>query len=157
MKYARLTKEQFDALHVEFSNFLALQSIDYREWNQIKKNKPALAEDELDVFSDMIWDNVLTKAKFLENVSAKHLFLFSCGAHEIRSIVVKTTDQHVDLLTTAGINWLLEHLAADSVSIYTGKKTFTTTRNEALFDLIVKGAHLSDGQLYNRIAAFLDF
>jgi hypothetical protein len=33
MKYKRLTKEQFEALHQEFSNFLATQSIDKAEWD----------------------------------------------------------------------------------------------------------------------------
>jgi hypothetical protein len=36
MKYKRLTKEQFEALHMEFANFLATQSIDKKEWDVIK-------------------------------------------------------------------------------------------------------------------------
>jgi len=50
MKYARLTKEQFEELHPEFINFLASQSIDKAEWDLIKVNKPQVAEQELDVF-----------------------------------------------------------------------------------------------------------
>ena len=40
MKYRQLTKEQFEGLHEEFAHFLATQSIDAKEWNQIKKEKP---------------------------------------------------------------------------------------------------------------------
>ena len=36
MKYKRLTKEQFEALHQEFTNFLASQSIDKNEWDRNK-------------------------------------------------------------------------------------------------------------------------
>ncbi|MBC7440105.1 MAG: hypothetical protein H7250_09000, partial [Flavobacterium sp.] len=54
MKYTRLTKEQFEELHVEFINFLATQSIDKTEWDKIKTEKPEVAEQELDVFSDLI-------------------------------------------------------------------------------------------------------
>ena len=39
MKYARLTKEQFEEMNAEFSNFLATQAIDKAEWNQIKIEK----------------------------------------------------------------------------------------------------------------------
>ena len=39
MKYRQLTKEQFESLHAEFSQFLASQSIDVKEWTQIKKEK----------------------------------------------------------------------------------------------------------------------
>lgn len=50
MKYTRLTKEQFEELHQEFTTFLATQSIDKAEWDTIKKEKPEVAEQELDVF-----------------------------------------------------------------------------------------------------------
>ena len=76
MKYARLTKEQFEELHPEFTNFLASQSIDKKEWDTIKEEKPEVAEQELDVFSDLIWEGVLTKAEYLEHFSKNHIFYF---------------------------------------------------------------------------------
>ena len=51
MKYARLTKEQLEELHPEFITFLATQSIDKMEWDDIKKNRPHVAEQEIDLFS----------------------------------------------------------------------------------------------------------
>lgn len=50
MKYARLTKEQLEELHVEFANFLASQQIDKEEWDLLKQNKPDVAEQEIDIF-----------------------------------------------------------------------------------------------------------
>ena len=67
MKYRQLTKEQFESLHEEFATFLATQSIDVKEWNQIKNEKPNVAEDEMNVFSDVVWDEVLTKTQYLEH------------------------------------------------------------------------------------------
>ena len=55
MKYARLTKEQLEELHVEFANFLASQQIDKGEWQQLKIDKPEIAEQEIDIFSDLVW------------------------------------------------------------------------------------------------------
>ena len=72
MKYARLTKEQFEELHQEFINFLATQSITAEEWGDIKTNKPEVAEQELDVFSDLIWEGVLSKVQYLEHISPQH-------------------------------------------------------------------------------------
>ena len=76
MKYSRLTKEQFEELQEEFINFLAAQSITGMEWDEIKRVKPEVAEEELDVFSDLIWEGVLNNASYLENISAHQLFLF---------------------------------------------------------------------------------
>ncbi|MCB0467853.1 MAG: hypothetical protein KDC64_06540, partial [Aequorivita sp.] len=67
MKYARLTKEQFEELHQEFINFLATQSITADEWKKLKIEKPEVAEQELDIFSDLIWEGVLNKVKYLEH------------------------------------------------------------------------------------------
>ncbi len=86
MKYARLTKEQLEELHPEFTNFLATQSIDKKEWDELKANKPEVAEQELDVFSDLIWEGVLTNAQFLEHFSKNHIFLFHCQNEWIQSI-----------------------------------------------------------------------
>jgi hypothetical protein len=151
MKYKRLTKEQFEALHQEFANFLASQSIDKKEWDEIKTNKPEVAEQELDVFSDLIWEGVLTNAQFLEHFSKNHIFLFHCQEKFIDSMVLKSLVTEVDFLTKEGLQWLSDNLFTDTVEIHVGKKDYDKERNEAIFDLITQGTILSDGQLYIQI------
>jgi hypothetical protein len=151
MKYKRLTKEQFEALHKEFSNFLATQSIDKSEWDTIKADKPELAEQELDVFSDLIWEGVLTNAHYLEHFSKNHIFLFHCQEKLIQSIVLKAIDPEVDFMEKEGLQWLSDNLFTDTVEIHLGKKEYEAERNTAIFELIKQGAILSDGQLYLQI------
>jgi hypothetical protein len=151
MKYKRLTKEQFEALHKEFSNFLATQSIDKTEWDSIKANKPEVAEQELDVFSDLIWEGVLTNAHYLEHFSKNHIFLFHCQEKLIQSIVLKALEPQVDFMQKEGLQWLSDNMFTDTVEIHIGKKEYQTERNKAIFDLITEGAILSDGQLYLQI------
>lgn len=151
MKYKRLTKEQFEALHQEFANFLASQSIDKKEWDEIKTNKLEVAEQELDVFSDLIWEGVLTNAQFLEHFSKNHIFLFHCQEKFIDSMVLKSLVTEVDFLTKEGLQWLSDNLFTDTVEIHVGKKDYDKERNEAIFDLITQGTILSDGQLYLQI------
>ena len=91
MKYARLTKEQLDSLQQEFINFLATQTITAQEWQTIKKEQPQVAEQELDVFSDLVWEGALSQAKFLENISPKLLFLFKLEAQQMSLISCSAT------------------------------------------------------------------
>ena len=77
-------------MHAEFSNFLATQAIDKAEWDQIKIEKPEVAEQELDVFSDLVWEGVLSKTEFLEHFSKNHIFLFQCFDTYVKSIVLKS-------------------------------------------------------------------
>lgn len=156
MKYTRLTKEQFDELHPEFINFLATQSIDKAEWDSIKENKPEVAEQELDVFSDLIWEGVLAKAEYLEHFSKNHIFLFKCNEKDVNSIVLKSISPEVDFLTKEGLQWLSDNMFTENVEMKIGKKVFEEERNISIFSLIQQGAFLSDGQLYQQINQIIE-
>ena len=156
MKYTRLTKEQFEELHPEFINFLATQSIDKSEWDKIKIEQPEIAEQELDVFSDLIWEGVLNRAEFLEHFSKNHIFLFQCFDTHIKSIVLKTQNTTIDFLTKEGLQWLSDHMFTDSIEMKIGKKEFTEDRNTSLFALIQQGAFLSGGELFTQINSIIE-
>ena len=156
MKYTRLTKEQLEELHQEFTTFLATQSIDKVEWDTIKKEKPEVAEQELDVFSDLIWEGVLSKAEFLEHFSKNHIFLFQCFDTQVKSIVLKSLVPEVDFLTKEGLQWLSDNLFTETIEMKVGKKVFTEERNYSLFQLIQQGAFLSDGQLFKQINSIIE-
>lgn len=156
MKYTRLTKEQLEELNQEFSTFLATQSIDKAEWDKIKLEKPEVAEQELDVFSDLIWEGVLSKAEFLEHFSKNHIFLFQIYDTYVQSIVLKSLVPDVDFLTKEGLQWLSDNMFSETIEMKVGKKVFTEERNTSVFALIQQGAFLSDGQLFKQINSIIE-
>ena len=117
MQYARLTKEQLEELHQEFINFLATQSITAEEWKDIKTNKPHVAEEELDIFSDLVWERVLTNARFLEHVSPNQMHLFALNDDKMSLIAVKVDAPDVDITTKEGYQWLQDNLGDDRVCL----------------------------------------
>ncbi|MBW2962532.1 DUF6495 family protein [Mesonia aestuariivivens] len=148
MKYTRLTKEQLEELHQEFINFLATQSITAEEWQDIKKNKPSVAEDELDVFSDLVWEGVLNQAKFLEHFSKQQLFLFKIGEVKMTLVGVKVENETIDIRTKDGYRWLQDNLLNEAVQIYTSTKVITDDRNKDIFALMQQGASITQGELF---------
>lgn len=156
MKYTRLTKEQFEELHVEFANFLASQQIDKNEWDELKVSKPEVAEQELDIFSDLVWEGVLQNAKYIEHFSKTHIFLFRFDETDIDTIVLKTTNPEVDFLHKEGLQWLSDNLFTDEIEIRYGAKKFDTDRNYELFQIIQQGGILSQGELYHQIKELLN-
>lgn len=156
MKYARLTKEQFEALSDQFVTFLATQTIDKAEWDNLKINKPEVAEQELDVFSDLIWEGVLSTAKYLEHFSKNHIFLFECFDTEIKSIVLKSMIPEQDFLTKSGLQWFSDNLFTDNIEMRIGTKIFSANRSLDIFSLIQQGAILSDGELYRQIISVMN-
>ena len=147
MKYSRLTKEQFEELHQEFINFLATQSVTADEWANLKVNKPELAETELDVFSDLIWEGVLNKAEYLEHISAQHMYLFKLGEEKMHAIVINLKND-VDITTTEGYNWLRENLMDDNVEFLHADKEYTEDKNLDKFKMIEQGAVITKGDLF---------
>lgn len=148
MKYRRLTKEQFEELHKEFINFLATQSITADEWSKLKLEKPELAGKEMDVFSDLIWEGVLSKVKYLENISTKHMYLFQVLNNYISLIGVKINIDLIDLTTEEGFSWLRENLMSENVEIFNSKKEFSEDIKLNVFKLIEQGASITKGELF---------
>ncbi|MBU2946069.1 DUF6495 family protein [Zobellia uliginosa] len=148
MKYTRLTKQQLEELQQEFINFLATQSITGEEWEEIKKNRPQVAEDEIDVFSDLVWEGVLNKVEYLENISDKQMHLFHLAEKEMKLISVKVMNPAIDLNTTVGFSWFKKNWQSDFVEYLTASKVYTEDKNLDKFKLIQQGASITKGELY---------
>lgn len=148
MKYTRLTKEQFKELHPEFTRFLATQAINAQEWEQLKTDKPEVAEQELDVFSDLIWEGVLSRVSYLENISARDMHLFHLDDKQMHLISVKISNPDVDLRTSEGFAWFKKHWQSDFVEYLTASKVYSEDSNRDKFELIQKGAVITKGDLF---------
>lgn len=155
MKYRQLTKEQFEALHEDFAVFLASQQIDEKEWKILKNEKPEVAEEEMNVFSDLVWEDVLAKTGFVEHYSEKSINLFRTQETLIERIMVKTTNSEVNFLKKTGIEWLGKNAGDSSLEYFYAHKNYSKDRNEEIFGLIEKGAIISEGHLYNSIAQII--
>jgi hypothetical protein len=156
MKYTRLTKEQLEELHPEFVNFLATQSIDKKEWDELKLNKPEVAEQEIDVFSDLIWDKAISNVSYIDHFSKNYIFLFKCVDTTVYSYVINSSNDNVDFLSTEGINWLSENIASHEVEIQRGKKDVSNDRNGSLFEIIKQGGIISKGELFTKLELLLN-
>ena len=148
MKYARLTQQQFEELNQEFINFLATQSITAEEWKKLKTEKPEVAEEELDVFSDLIWEGVLANVKYLENISERHMHLFELTDKEMKLVSVKILNPEIDLRTKVGFGWFKRNFQSDYVEYLTASKAYSDDKNADKFDLIQQGAVITKGDLY---------
>ena len=148
MKYARLTKEQFEELHQEFINFLAAQSITANEWADIKTNKPEAAEQELDVFSDLVWYGVLDKVEYLEHISPQQMHLFKCKDKDMHLVALKINNEAVDITTKEGFQWLRANLLSDAIEFYNASKAYSDDKHLDIFKLIQQGAVITKGELF---------
>ncbi|MDP3312627.1 DUF6495 family protein [Lutibacter sp.] len=155
MKYRQLTKEQLEALTDEFSIFLATQQIDRKEWLEINKSKPEIAQEELAIFSDLVWEDVLSKVGYIEHVSEKDINLFYGDIDEIKRIYVKCSNESFNLLNENDFKWFLENPLDDSFLYYSASKKYNGDRNLELFKLIEMGGEITEGELFKEISKLI--
>lgn len=156
MKYERLTKEQLEEMHEEFSTFLATQGINAEEWRSIKENKPEVVEEEIDLFSDLVWERVLTNVNYLEHFSPQQLFLFKIEETHMSLVGIKVDNEKIDLTSLEGYDWLRKNLMDDRVAMYTSTKAISEDRNKDIFALIKQGANITKGELFEYFAEILN-
>jgi len=155
MKYMQLTTEQLEEFHEEFTVFLASQQIDRKEWEKIKADKPEVAKEEIDVFSDLVWDRVLSKVKYLEHFSERTLNLFKCDELQILRIVVEVEKEAFNFFNEEDYNWFIDNSKHETIQYFKGQKPYLRERNQELFDLIKKGGRITKGVLYEGIEKIL--
>ncbi len=152
MKYRQLTKEQFSELSIEFANFLATQQIDAKEWAILKKEKPEVAEEEMNIFSDVVWEDVLTKTDYLEHISENHINLFKCNSKEIIRIYIKWNAENRSFLDSKDFDWYKSNPLDNSIDYFKASKKYKKERNSELFELIEMGSQISKGHLFNFVS-----
>jgi hypothetical protein len=101
----------------------------------------------MNIFSDVVWDDVLTKTAYIEHFSEKYVNLFKCEDDEIHRIAIKIT-RDINLLEQKGFEWLMQNALDTSVEIFKGTKPYNSERNLEVFDLIEKGGSISKGEIF---------
>ncbi|MBK8053090.1 MAG: hypothetical protein IPK35_07430 [Saprospiraceae bacterium] len=144
MKYRSLTGEELAGLEKEFINFLIVNGIDAQEWEKIKIHESGQGERMIDIFSDMIFEGICLKVKYLEHFDKQGLKLFRCDDHLIRLTGI-ITDTAFD-----SVHEMMVHIAKSPAKfrIFHTSKGYLPDRNMEIFRMISAGAVITDGTYY---------
>ncbi len=151
MKYRRLTSDQLNEMHEEFAKFLATQKIDADKWQEIKDTNPELVQEQLDLFSDLVWEKVLNNVKYIDHIDPKQLDLFRANPETINRIVIKSEKPDFDFRNKKDYQWFIDNSTDKSFTYLKGEKPYVKNRNEELFDMLLKGSYISDGKLFESV------
>jgi len=154
VKYHRLTHEQFEVLHQEFAVFLATQGLDQSKWKEVKQNQPKKVELLLDLFCEVVWDKIVSRCEFLEFSTPDQLFLFEILEKTASVIILKVGKLKIDLKTSSGFQWVLDHIDSDQVTIYQGSRPYTSSRNDFVYHYLKKGAVQSEGKRFKALETY---
>ncbi len=157
MKYRRLSLDELKELEKEFTQFLAAQSIEANDWDQMKQENPDRVEELIGEFSDIVFDKVLGKIEYLEHRSAKELkiFHFNDDHIELAGLTVDPSNETIDLTNQQVIDQLakdFESMANEGdVKIFTSEKPYSKEKKEEIFELSESGCYVVDGSLFKTL------
>lgn len=148
-KYKRLSNEELLALEKEFINFLSSMQITGPDWEKMKLNEAEKAEELIAVFSDVVYDKVLTKIKFLEYRDEKTLNIFKCMDDKIVLVGLRVKEHSSLDLTAPDIFSQWTNNNTSSINVIKTEKNYVKERGVEIFELLQTGCLITDDKLFN--------
>jgi hypothetical protein len=149
MKYKRLTTEELKELQPEFIHFLAAAQITGADWDTMKKNERSKAEELIEVFSDMVYEKVMSKIKFLEYREKKTLNIFHCKDDGIVLVGLRVNEHSLLDLTADDVFSQWTESSMNSVNVVKTERPYQKERGVEVFELVQSGCLITDDRLFN--------
>lgn len=154
MKYKRLTPDELQALEQDFIHFLASAQITGPDWQKMKTQEPGKADELIDVFSDVVYDKVLSKINYLEYRDAKTLNIFYCAQDKVRLAGLRVMENSaLDLTAGDVLNQWNEHMHNGGVTIVHSEKEYSVDKQTEVFELLQSGCFITDEKLYKVLSS----
>ena len=156
MLYRRLTKEEFDNMSEDFSIFLASNSIDKAEWDEIKANDTEKADGMLDIFSDLVFEKALSSCKYLERISETEIHTYFFAEKQAHMITIQVKEGvSADFVHDKLSEIFIQLLKDKNLNVLQGTKAYEKKREVEMFEIMQKGAQFSKGELYRSLLTLL--
>ncbi len=150
MKYRPLTSEELQPLEKEFVEFLVVNGIVADEWKQLQENDLPKANAIIDSFSDVVFESIMQRVKFLDRVLQTETFAFQCLQKEMILMHLKVNVPEVDLTLQPLHEIVSRH--PDSITLSTQRKSYNQNREQEIFDMIEKGCAISEGTAFKLLS-----
>jgi hypothetical protein len=154
-QYRRLSLDELKELEKEFIDFLVINGITADDWVRIRDQESAKADRIIDLFSDVVFEGILRKAKFLEFVGKSSIMTFQCLKDKLILIGMDSTDPSLDLTDEETYRKLSEGQYLDSVKVYKQEKKYSMDRNSEIFKMIEQGCYITEGYWFKKLALLL--
>jgi len=154
-KYRSLTTEELQGLEKEFVNYLVVNGIPGDDWVKMKEQNLAKAEKIIDLFSDVVFEGILRKVKFLEFRGKTILKCFQCLEKKMVLVVMEAEKNSQADFTDPIFIAKASTSPPEDLHIYTTDKVYSDNREKEIFELIESGCTISDGKLFKALCLAL--
>lgn len=157
MKYRNLGLEELEELRDDFIRFLASNQITAPDWEKLKNADPEKAGELIGLFSDLVFEQALSRAEFLEYKTPSDLKTFHCLPGKILMLgLMVDGDAGIDFTKNQDPAEMSAKLRSSgaSLKLYSAEKAYAGSREQELFRMLESGCLISkDGSLYKLLEA----
>lgn len=148
MKFRILNQTELQEFEDELKQFLIINGVDHDSWVEINTHDVNKAIELVEIFSDLIFQQVFEKIEFLEHRAKNTLYLFNCKQDSIDLIGLKSDSEFVNFSTTEEIHMsITQH--SNLISYFQQTKSYTDNRELELFKMVESGCFVSTQEFYN--------
>lgn len=152
MKFERLSLAELENLKDDFIRFLASQGIDAPFWQELKESDIEKADAIIDVYSDLVYEQALSKCQYLEHISAKEFKSIRFTPTQAVVIGIRVaTSAEINLNTDNFTEVLQKGIQDGSITAFTATKKHIKARELEMFDWLKKGAYMANADWYNQL------
>ena len=151
MKYRCLTDDELKELETELVQFLIANGVDGPDWKRLNEQHPERALRMVEMFSDVVFDKIISEAKYMLHIGQQSIFSFHCEEAHIHLMGLKLSDSSVDLRSEPYVSEpekIFEDVAAASIRLFHQSKTYQPERSAELFRMLESGTHITEGETY---------
>lgn len=91
-KYRLLTLAELASLEKEFIDYLVVNGIVAEDWLLMKKNDIEQAEAIVATFSDVVFEAILRKAKYLEVRGSHFMYTYQCNENNLVLVAMEVPE-----------------------------------------------------------------
>ena len=152
MKYQRLSSAELENLKDDFIRFIASQGIDAGAWQKMKDEDKQSAEEIIDIYSDLVFEQALSKCQFLEHISAKEFKTMHYKDEETVVYGIRVKEgSNINLNTDNFQKDVQSGLTTNEIEVFTATKKHENIREQEMFEWIKKGAYMADDNWYKEL------
>lgn len=148
-KYRLLTKEELETFEKEFVDYLVVNGIAADDWVKMKSEEPDKAEKIVDLFSDVIFEGVLRKVKFLELHTDQYIQCIQCLDEDMNTVILSSKNKSFSL-KEFDLNKTSEFVR-DNFDLHSGRKSYSKRRELEIFELTERGYQITTGDLFKSL------
>ena len=159
MKYRRLSNEELAELEDDFVKFLAANTVTADDWEKIKKEDPDKTEGLINMFSDIVFEQIMTNIELLEHRSKEEITYLRFKQDKIEMIGVKLDgESDIDFTNLEDAQVMIEKAqkAKVGLSVYSADKEMQAeSRNQEIFRYLKSGSMICENTgLYEALLKF---